>query len=123
MKRILVVEDDESNQFLLTRFLRREGYQVIHAGDGLSGVKKAESESPDLILMDLNLPELDGWEATRRIKASPETSEIPVIAITAHALREDVNNALQAGCDAFETKPVAYERLMRKIGALLDPPG
>ena len=90
VKKVLVVEDNEVNQILVTRYLRREGYTVVHAGDGLTGVRMAQSESPDLILMDLSLPELDGWEATRRIKADPKTSGIPVIALTAHAFQADV---------------------------------
>lgn len=119
VRKILVIEDNEVNQILVTRYLRREGYAVVHAGDGLSGVQMAQTESPDLILMDLSLPELDGWEATRRIKGDPKTSRIPIIALTAHAFQADVSNALQAGCDGYETKPVAYERLMTKIGSLL----
>lgn len=119
MKKILVVEDNAENQALVTRFLRREGYLVIHAPNGLVGVEKAQTEKPDLILMDLNLPELDGWEATRRIKADPETVKIPVIALTAHAYEADAIKALDAGCDGYETKPVAYQRLMKKIGTML----
>ena len=119
VKKVLVVEDNEINQVLVTRYLRREGYLVVHAGDGLQGVAMAHSEQPDLILMDLSLPELDGWEATRRIKADPKTSRIPIIALTAHAFQNDVSNALEAGCDGYETKPVAYERLMTKINDLM----
>ena len=121
MSRILVVEDDEANQELVTRFLRREGFEVIHASDGMTGVALALAEVPDLILMDLSLPELDGWEATRRIRANPVTAAIPVIALTAHAFAEEVKQALQAGCNQFETKPVAYRRLIKKIRELLNP--
>ncbi len=120
MKKILVVEDNPDNQALVTRFLRREGYAVIHATNGLAGVEKAQTESPDLILMDLNLPELDGWEATRRIKGDPKTVKIPVIALTAHAYESDALKAIEAGCDGYETKPVVYNRLMQKIGSMLE---
>jgi CheY-like chemotaxis protein len=122
MRKILVVEDNEINQVLVTRYLRREGYSVVHAADGLQGVELAASVNPDLILMDLNLPELDGWEATRRIRANQATARIPIIALTAHVQREDVAKALEAGCDGYETKPVAYERLMNKIASLLGAP-
>jgi two-component system cell cycle response regulator DivK len=121
MKRILVVEDNEANQELVARFLRREGYQVIQATDGVAGVALAQSQVHDLILMDLSLPELDGWEATRQIRANPVTAAIPVIALTAHAFAEEVNDALQAGCNQYETKPLVYGRLIKKITALLSP--
>ena len=119
MARILVVEDDETNQELVTRFLAREGHVVILAVDGLSGVTLAVANLPDLILMDLGLPGLDGWKAARRIKSTLETSHIPIIALTAHTLAEDVYKARDAGCDAYETKPVAYSRLMKKVASLL----
>jgi len=119
MKKVLVVEDNPDNQDLVTRFLRREGYVVILAEDGVAGIEKAKSEIPDLILMDLSLPRLDGWEATRQIKADPTTSAIPVIALTAHAYESDAKKALEAGCDAFETKPVMYQRLMRTIDNMI----
>jgi two-component system cell cycle response regulator DivK len=120
MKRILVIEDDETNLELVSRFLKREGYKVISATDGLKGVEMAKSELPNLILMDLDLPELDGWEATRRIKANPLTSHIPIIVLTAHALSAEVIKAREAGCDEYETKPLVYRRLVQKIRALLD---
>jgi two-component system, cell cycle response regulator DivK len=121
MARILVVEDNEANQELITRFLRREGYEVFQAADGVTGVALAMGKLPDLILMDLSLPELDGWEATRQIRANPVTATIPIIALTAHAFAEDVINALQAGCNQYETKPLVYGRLIKKIRALLNP--
>jgi two-component system cell cycle response regulator DivK len=121
MARILVVEDNEANQELITRFLRREGYEVFQAADGVTGVALALGKLPDLILMDLSLPELDGWEATRQIRANPVTATIPIIALTAHAFAEDVINALQAGCNQYETKPLVYGRLIKKIRALLNP--
>ena len=121
MATILVIEDDETNQELVTRFLKREGYRVLLANDGLAGVKTALANIPDLILMDLGLPALDGWEAARRIKSRPETAHIPIIALTAHTFSEDVFKARDAGCDAFETKPVAYQRLMQKIALLVEP--
>lgn len=116
---ILVVEDDEANQELVTRFLKREGHRVLLAADGLTGVQTASEHIPDLIVMDLRLPGLDGWEAAHRIKSNPETARIPIIALTAHALPEDVWKARQSGCDAFETKPVVYQRLLKKIEALV----
>jgi CheY-like chemotaxis protein len=112
---ILVVEDDEANQELVTRFLRRAGHRVFHATDGMSGVRAALEGIPDLIVMDLGLPGMDGWEAARRIRSNPATAHIPIIALTAHTLSEDVQKARQAGCDAYETKPVVYQRLMQKI--------
>jgi CheY-like chemotaxis protein len=115
MYKVLVVEDDLSNREILTRFLRREGFEVILAGDGKSGLRAVSESRPDIVLMDLSLPELDGWEATRRLKSDPETASIPVIALTAHASTADVSQALNAGCDHYETKPVAYARLMKKI--------
>lgn len=116
---ILVVEDDEDNQKLVTRFLRRDGHVVLHAMDGLTGVSAAKTHVPDLILMDLGLPVLDGWEATQQIRTNPVTAHIPIIALTANALYEDVYKAREAGCNAFETKPVVYQRLMKKIEALV----
>lgn len=119
MALILVVEDDADNQELVTRFLRRQGHRVVHATDGLSGVKAAEECVPDLILMDLGLPGIDGWEAAQRIRANPETTGIPIIALTAHALSEDVNRAVDVQIDAYETKPVVYQRLMNKIATFV----
>ncbi len=119
MTKILYVEDNEDNVYMLTRRLGRRGFEVIVAGDGEQGVAMARSEAPELILMDLSLPVLDGWEATRRIKAAPETRDIPVIALSAHAMTSDREKALEAGCDDFDTKPVELDRLLGKIRALL----
>jgi two-component system cell cycle response regulator DivK len=119
MARILLVEDNEMNRDMLSRRLMRRGYEVTLAVDGEQGVAMASSEVPALILMDMSLPGLDGWEATRRIKAAPETRNIPIIALTAHAMAGDREKALAAGCDDFDTKPVDLDRLLGKIGALL----
>lgn len=119
MPKILVVEDNELNRDMLTRRLLRKGYETVIAVDGREGIQKAHSEKPDLILMDMSLPLLDGWEATRQIKASPETRTIPIIALTAHAMAGDRERALQAGCDDYDTKPVEFSRLLEKIEALL----
>ena len=116
--KILYVEDNDDNVFVLKSRLARAGFTVIIAPDGAQGVAMAASERPDLILMDLSLPVLDGWEATRQIKAAPETKHIPVIAITAHAMTGDREKALAAGCDDFDTKPVDLPRLLEKIRAL-----
>jgi len=118
--KILVVEDNEMNRDMLSRRLERRGYQVILAVDGQEGVDMARSEVPDLILMDMSLPVIDGWEATRRIKAALETCSIPVIALTAHAMAGDREQALKAGCDDYDTKPVDFPRLMAKIEGLLN---
>src|SRR5918912_934181 len=117
MAKILVVEDNEMNRDMLSRRLQRRGDEVIIAVDGGQGVALAQAERPDLILMDMSLPVLDGWEATRQIKASPETSGIPVIALTAHAMGGDREKALAAGCDDYDTKPVDLPRLLEKIEA------
>ncbi len=117
--KILYVEDNDDNIFVLKSRLSRAGFTVIIANDGAQGVAMAKSEQPDLILMDLSLPILDGWEATRQIKAAPETKHIPVIAITAHAMTGDREKAITAGCDDFDTKPVELPRLLKKIQALL----
>jgi CheY-like chemotaxis protein len=119
MSKLLLVEDNEMNRDLLSRRLQRKGFQVVMAVDGEEGIKKALSEAPDLILMDMSLPLLDGWEATRRLKASPETSAIPVLALTAHAISGDRERAIDAGCDDYDTKPVEFSRLLVKIQALL----
>ena len=119
MALILVVEDDEANQELVTRFLRRNGYLVLQARDGLTGVLTAQQSKPDMILMDLGLPKLDGWEASQRIRSNPETAHIPIIALTAHSLTEDVDKAVECGIDAYETKPLVYQRLMKKIASFL----
>ena len=119
MTKILLVEDNEMNLDMLSRRLQKKGYEVISAMDGEEGVAKAKSELPALILMDMSLPVVDGWEATRRIKASAETRIIPVIALTAHAMPSDREKALAAGCDDFDNKPVELERLLTKIENLL----
>ena len=119
MAKILVVEDNEMNRDMLTRRLQRRGYEVLIAVDGAQGLAMAQSESPALILMDISLPVLDGWEATRRLKMAPETKSIPVIALTAHAMSGDRERCIEAGCDDFDTKPVEIARLVGKIEALL----
>ena len=119
MTKILYVEDNADNVYMLTRRLQRKGYEVLVAGDGAEGVAMAKAETPALVLMDLSLPVLDGWEATRQLKAAPETQAIPVIALTAHAMAGDREKALAAGCDDFDTKPVDMARLLGKIEALL----
>ncbi len=119
MTKILYVEDNDDNIYMLTRRLVRKGYEVVVAMDGEAGLEVARREAPALILMDLSLPVIDGWEATRRLKAEPETRAIPVIALTAHAMEGDREKALAAGCDDFDTKPVELPRLLGKIEALL----
>ena len=119
MPKILLVEDNEMNRDMLSRRLERKGYSVVIAIDGQAGINMATSESPDLILMDLSLPIIDGWEATRQIKANPVTQSIPVIALTAHAMAGDEQKALEAGCDDYDTKPVDLKRLLGKIDSLL----
>ena len=119
MPRLLLVEDNEENRDGLSRHLRRKGFEVLVAVDGQQGVEAARTGAPDLILMDMSLPVLDGWEATRQLKAAPETRHIPVIALTAHAMAGDREKALQAGCDEYDTKPVEFARLLGKIHALL----
>ncbi len=123
MAKILLVEDNEMNRDMLSRRLEKRGHTVALAVDGGGGVEKAASEKPDLILMDMSLPVLDGWEATRRIKADPATQKIPVIALTAHAMTSDRDKALAAGCDDFDTKPVELPRLLGKIDELLKKTG
>jgi CheY-like chemotaxis protein len=119
MAKILLVEDNELNRDMLSRRLRRRGYEVIVAGDGREGIAMARVEPVDLILMDMSLPVLDGWQATRELKADPCTQTIPVIALTAHAMPGDREKALQAGCDDYDTKPVEFARLVDKIEAQL----
>ena len=119
MPKILLVEDNEMNRDMLSRRLARSGYEVALAVDGAQGVAMAASEAPDLVLMDMSLPVLDGWEATRRLKADPATRGLPVIALTAHAMSGDEVKAREAGCDDFDTKPVEYTRLVAKIEGLL----
>ncbi len=124
MAGILYVEDNEDNAYMLTRRLRRNGHEVIVAADGEQGLAMARAEAPALILMDLSLPVMDGWEATRRLKAMPETRDIPIIALSAHVLTGDKEKALAAGCDDYDTKPVDLPRLLEKIAALLpEDPG
>jgi len=117
--KILLVEDNEMNRDMLSRRLERRGYQVVIAVDGAEGVAMAQAEMPDLILMDMSLPVLDGWEATRRIRQNPPTSSIPVVALTAHAMAGDREKAVEAGCDDYDTKPIELPRLLEKIEALL----
>jgi CheY-like chemotaxis protein len=119
MTKILLVEDNEMNRDMLSRRLQKQGYEVVLAVDGDEGLAKAQSENPALILMDMSLPGIDGWEATRRLKAAPDTRKIPIIALTAHAMTDDRDKALAAGCDDFDTKPVELPRLLSKMQALL----
>ena len=119
MPKILLVEDNEMNRDMLSRRLERKGFEVVIAVDGQAGVDMASSASPDIILMDLSLPVMDGWEATRRLKADSATQSIPVIALTAHAMSGDEVKAREAGCDDYDTKPVNLNRLLEKIGNLL----
>jgi CheY-like chemotaxis protein len=119
MAKILLVEDNELNRDMLSRRLERKGFQVVMAVDGQQGVDLASSEGPDLILMDMDLPVIDGWEATRRVKAGESTRCIPVIALTAHAMVGDRDKAMAAGCDDYDTKPIDFPRLLGKIETLL----
>jgi two-component system cell cycle response regulator DivK len=119
MVKILLIEDNEMNRDMLSRRLAKRGYEVVVAVDGRQGVEKARSERPALVLMDMSLPVLDGWEATRELRADPSTRPIPIIALTAHAMAGDREKALEAGCDDFDTKPIELERLLGKIEALL----
>ena len=122
MRKLLYVEDNEDNLYMLQlRFDVLGGYEVVSARDGAAGITMATSERPDLILMDLNLPEIDGWEAARRLKADPATRDIPIIALSAHALIGEREKALAAGCDDFDTKPVEFDRLRAKIEQALAP--
>jgi CheY-like chemotaxis protein len=120
MPRILLIEDNEENRDALSRRLERRGFDVIMASDGKEGIAKARAEAPDLVLMDMNLPELDGWEATRMLRALPETSQLPIIALTAHAMAGDREKALEAGCTEYHTKPVELALLMEQIEGLLN---
>ena len=119
MPRILLVEDNEMNRDMLSRRLQRKGYEVTMAVDGRQGVDMARSGDYDLILMDMSLPEIDGWEATRQLRAAPETKVVPIIGLTAHAMAGDREKALEAGCNDYDTKPVELPRLLAKIEALL----
>jgi len=117
--KILLVEDNEMNRDMLSRRLQRRGHEVLIAGDGAEALRVAGEEQPELVLMDLSLPVMDGWEATGRMKADPQTASIPIIALTAHAMGADRERALAAGCDDFDTKPIDMERLTGKIAALV----
>jgi two-component system cell cycle response regulator DivK len=119
MAKILLVEDNEMNRDMLSRRLLKKGFKLVVAEDGEQAIKVAHSEAPDLILMDISLPGLDGWEATRRLKAMPETQGIPIIALTAHAMAGDREKCLEAGCDDYDTKPVEFPRLLGKIQGIL----
>ena len=119
MPKILLVEDNEMNRDMLSRRLKRRGYEVLIAVDGAKGVEMTSSEIPDLILMDMSLPVMDGWEATKNIKADPATQSIPIIALTAHAMSGDRQKALDAGCDDYDTKPIELSRLLSKIQTFL----
>jgi two-component system cell cycle response regulator DivK len=123
MAKILLVEDNEMNRDMLSRRLERRGYQVVIAVDGQQGVDMARSEKPDLVLMDMSLPVLDGWEATRRLKADPDTRPVPIIALTAHAMAGDREKAMEAGCNDYDTKPIELPRLLGKIEELLGKAG
>ena len=120
MVKLLIVEDNEVERELLSRRFRRKGFEVLTAVDGKVGVEMASTEMPNLILMDLSMPVLDGWEATRQLKARDETSRIPVIALTAHAMKGDRAKAIEAGCDDYDTKPINLARLLSKIATLLE---
>ncbi len=118
MTKILLVEDNEDNRDMLSRRLERKGFVVTLAIDGLDGINKAKENMPDLILMDMSLPIMDGWQATKTLKSEPETKNIPVIALTAHAMSSDRDKAIEAGCDDYDTKPVDFKRLLAKIEKL-----
>jgi two-component system cell cycle response regulator DivK len=119
MPKILLVEDNELNRDMLSRRLERRGFHVLIAVDGAQGVAMAQSEAPDLVLMDMSLPVVDGWEATRRLKAAPETRAVPIIALTSHAMVGDRDKAIEAGCDDYDTKPIELPRLLEKIDRLI----
>jgi two-component system cell cycle response regulator DivK len=119
MARILLVEDNDMNRDMLSRRLQRKGHEVLLAADGMQAILMAESEAPDLILLDMSLPVIDGWEAARRLKASPATAQVPIVALTAHAMAGDREKALAAGCDEYDTKPVDFPGLTAKIDAIL----
>lgn len=123
MARILLVEDNEMNRDMLSRRLNRRGFEVLIAEDGGLAVSMTQTERPDLVLMDMSLPVIDGWEATRRLKADPETAGIPIIALTAHAMESDRERALEVGCDDYDSKPVDLPRLLGKIETLLGSNG
>ena len=119
MAKILLVEDNEMNRDMLSRRLQKKGYEVVIAVDGGEGVRMAQTERPDLILMDMSLPVLNGWDATRQLRSIPETQAVGIIALTAHAMADEKNKALEAGCDDFDTKPIELTRLLEKIEVLL----
>ena len=119
MAKILIVEDNEENRDSLSRRLSRRGFTIVTAADGRIGVEVAKAEFPDLVLMDMNMPEMDGWEATRQIKATPHLAGVPVIALTAHAMSGDRERAIEAGCTDYHTKPIEFEKLIVQIGSLL----
>jgi two-component system, cell cycle response regulator DivK len=123
MAKVLLVEDNEMNRDMLSRRLTRRGFEVVSAVDGQQGIDLARSEKPDIILMDMSLPVMDGWEATRRVKSDDETRNVPVIGLTAHAMSGDRERALEAGCDEYDTKPVEIDRLIGKIERLLGKAG
>lgn len=123
MARILLVEDNEMSRDMLSRRLSRRGHEVLVAADGLQAILTAESQTPDLILMDMTLPVIDGWEAAHRLKSSPTTAGVPILALTAHAMAGDRERALAAGCDDYDTKPVDFDQLVAKIDALLQASG
>ena len=120
MAKLLLVEDNELNRDMLARRLEKRGFKVVIAVDGLIGIEMAKSEMPDLILMDMSLPGLDGWQASRQLKSENATARIPIIALTAHAMAEDREKAMAAGCDEYETKPINFPRLLQKISTLID---
>jgi two-component system, cell cycle response regulator DivK len=121
MAKILLVEDNEMNRDMLSRRLEKRGHTVLIAVDGAAGIARAKADAPELILMDMSLPIIDGWEATRQLKADPATASIPIIALTAHAMAADREKALEAGCNDYDTKPVELSRLLQKIEVLLKP--
>ena len=123
MVKILLVEDNELNRDMLSRRLQRKGFEVVIAVDGLQGVSMAQSAAPDLILLDMSLPVIDGWTAAKQIKADPKTQKIPIIALTAHAMAGDREKALEAGCDDYDTKPIDFPRLIDKMNHLLPQKG
>jgi CheY-like chemotaxis protein len=123
MARILLIEDNEMNRDMLSRRLAKRGYEVVTAVDGQQGLDLAATEQPDIILLDMSLPVVDGWEAARRLKGDPSTNDIPIIALTAHAMAGDREKCLEAGCEEYDTKPVEFKRLLGKIGGLLEADG
>ena len=123
MAKLLIIEDTENNRVLLTRRLRLAGHEILTAVDAETGLAVAQAQKPDLIVMDVGLPGMDGWEATRHLKADPATAKIPVIALTAHVMEGDREKSLEAGCDDYETKPIDFPRLIAKVDALLDGAG